>query len=92
MLQVIDQSTFLYEQPYHPGHWLARARALLTLGYPELAVGDAYKAILLCDAAKSDDAELLDRVRSAKGLRLKQHAFKAQNQTEMLTGMVLPIP
>lgn len=36
--------------PYDPGTWLQRARTLVELRYPELAMGDAYKAKLLCDA------------------------------------------
>lgn len=37
--------------PYDPTLWLLRAQLLLSLGYPELAAGDAYKARLLIQAA-----------------------------------------
>ena len=37
--------------PYEPGTWLLRAQLLLSLGYPELAAGDAYKARLLVEAS-----------------------------------------
>jgi hypothetical protein len=36
--------------PYDPADWLARALVFEQLGYPELAVGDAYKAQMLCQA------------------------------------------
>lgn len=35
--------------PYRPTGWLARAQILLKLRYPELAAGDAYKALLLAE-------------------------------------------
>lgn len=35
-------------QPYEPEKWLSRSETLATLGYPELATGDAHKALLLC--------------------------------------------
>jgi hypothetical protein len=36
--------------PYDPAGWLARALVFEQLGYPELVVGDAYKAQMLCEA------------------------------------------
>ena len=36
-----------YKMPYDVEMWLTRARALVSLGYLELAAGDAYKAVLL---------------------------------------------
>ncbi|OJD30186.1 uncharacterized protein BKCO1_6500049 [Diplodia corticola] len=39
----------LSTSPYDPDIWCARAGRLLSLGHPELAVGDAYRALLLCD-------------------------------------------
>lgn len=38
----------ILRHPYDPNLWLQRARTLTDLRYPELAVGDAHKAILLC--------------------------------------------
>lgn len=35
---------------YEPGAWLQRAHHLRNLGYPELAIGDAFKARLLLQA------------------------------------------
>lgn len=37
--------------PYDPETWLNRAHCLRLLGYPELGLGDAYKARLLVEAA-----------------------------------------
>jgi hypothetical protein len=36
--------------PYHPYYWRERGLKLLRLGYPELALGDIYKARLLLEA------------------------------------------
>lgn len=36
--------------PYDPTKWLARASTLQELGFPELAVGDAWKADALCES------------------------------------------
>ena len=41
-------TNFILRHPYDPNSWLGRARALTVLRYPELAAGDAHKAILLC--------------------------------------------
>jgi hypothetical protein len=55
--------------PYEPGHWLLRADSLLTLGFPELAVGDAYKARLLTQAALAETGSNLgERVLLSHGM------------------------
>lgn len=41
-------SLAIRKHPYDPDLWLQRASTLASLRYPELAVGDAHKAILLC--------------------------------------------
>ena len=43
------QSTTILHQPYDPSVWIARSATLTTLGFPELAVGDAHKATRLCE-------------------------------------------
>lgn len=43
-----QQSTSLLHHPYDPSGWIARSATLATLGFPELAVGDAHKATRLC--------------------------------------------
>ncbi|TKA31234.1 hypothetical protein B0A54_15289 [Friedmanniomyces endolithicus] len=44
------QTKAIYRHPYDPQCWLQRAKTLTELRYPELAVGDAHKALLLCRA------------------------------------------
>jgi hypothetical protein len=43
------QTTTLLHHPYDPSGWIARSATLTTLGFPELAVGDAHKATRLCE-------------------------------------------
>ena len=45
-----DQTTDILQHPYDPNTWLRRAVTLSRLRYPELAVGDAHKATLLCQS------------------------------------------
>jgi hypothetical protein len=49
------------KSPYDPAVYLALADAHEALGYPDLAAGDAYKALLLCD--ELDGGEYEERVR-----------------------------
>ncbi|KAK5135885.1 hypothetical protein LTR08_004535 [Meristemomyces frigidus] len=42
------QTEHIYRYPYDPNGWFRRGETLARLRYPELAVGDSYKAILLC--------------------------------------------
>jgi hypothetical protein len=47
----------LHERPYEANYWLKRAECYLKLNYPELAAGDAYKAILLLDRHPRSEIE-----------------------------------
>ncbi|KAI9644595.1 hypothetical protein NHQ30_006616 [Ciborinia camelliae] len=47
--------------PYNPQHWRQRSAALLSLGFPELAASDAFKAITLANFV-FDNEELGTRV------------------------------
>lgn len=59
--KALSESTVrLQEQPYDPALWNKRASIYLSLGYPELAVGDAYRAGLLLDGAPSNQTEPLN--------------------------------
>ncbi|KAK6441683.1 hypothetical protein LTR95_002074 [Oleoguttula sp. CCFEE 5521] len=49
--------------PYDPALWLCRSKTLRDLGYPELALADAWKAGLLCDQVLTK----LDDTRSGGG-------------------------
>ncbi|KAI7279374.1 hypothetical protein KC345_g5382 [Hortaea werneckii] len=45
------QTRCIYDKPYQPRSWYDRAKTLTALRYPELAAGDAQKAIVLCRRA-----------------------------------------
>ena len=47
----------LYSSPYSPYLYLERATCHQDLGYPDLAAGDAYKALLLIDDALDESVE-----------------------------------
>ena len=54
----------LYADPYSPTAYLNRASCYERLGYPDLAAGDAYRALLLTDEIE-DSGEYFDNVREA---------------------------
>ncbi|KAH0538674.1 hypothetical protein FGG08_004749 [Glutinoglossum americanum] len=47
----------LYESPYDLILYLDRARVYTRLGYPDLAAGDAYRALLLADEVRDETGE-----------------------------------
>lgn len=51
---LIRYTTAIRTSPYSPLHWLHRAKALLTLGYPELSTADAHKSVLLCQRSQDN--------------------------------------
>lgn len=55
----------LFESPYHPGLYLERARCYEHLGFPDLASGDAYRALLLTDEAQDESGEYHELVLEA---------------------------
>lgn len=80
-IHVVNRRTSnIAQQPYHPAHWLVRARALWILGYPELAVGDAYRACMLCNATASEDEDLIKKLGSSQAALLKRRGSKAQKK------------
>ena len=54
----------LHADPYSPTAYLTRASCYESLGYPDLAAGDAYRALLLTDEVE-DCGEYFDNVREA---------------------------
>ena len=48
--QLRGRTKNIIRHPYDPDNWARRAKTLSDLRYPELAVGDAHKAALLCQA------------------------------------------
>ncbi|KAI9055033.1 hypothetical protein LZ554_002172 [Drepanopeziza brunnea f. sp. 'monogermtubi'] len=80
--EVVRLTELLAALPYDPETWLNRGNCLRLLGYPELGLGDTYKARLLVEAGLLDadtdtDTEtpstLGDQVRQA--YRKKTHAL-----------------
>ncbi|TVY38344.1 hypothetical protein LSUB1_G002620 [Lachnellula subtilissima] len=69
--EVVRFTQLLASLPYDPETWLNRGNCLRLLGYPELALGDVYKARLLVEAgllesdSPSSDSELGNEVRKA---------------------------
>lgn len=51
--EVVTLTKQLHSTPYDPEIWLNRAHSLRLLGFPELGLGDAYKARLLVETALS---------------------------------------
>jgi len=63
---VIRFTELLASLPYDPETWLNRGNCLRLLGYPELALGDIYKARLLVEAGLLDSPSVLaNEVRKA---------------------------
>jgi hypothetical protein len=56
--------------PYDPEPWLYRGRSLRLLGYPELALGDVYKARLLVEAALENTTALGSNAILTFGMKL----------------------
>lgn len=68
--------------PYDPEIWLNRGNCLRLLGYPELALGDVYKARLLVEAGLlKTPSELGDEVR--KTFRKKTYVLHTTDPTWM---------
>ncbi|TVY81322.1 SET and MYND domain-containing protein [Lachnellula suecica] len=57
--EVIRFTQLLATFPYDPETWLNRGNCLRLLGYPELALGDVYKARLLVEAGLEDTPSIL---------------------------------
>ena len=63
---LVAQTQHIYHYPYDPNAWFERGKTLARLRYPELVVGDSYKAVLLCQ-------KLLDRLGEDGRWRLGSH-------------------
>ena len=64
--EVIRLTTLLQTLPYDPETWLNRGNCLRLLGFPELALGDVYKARLLVEAGLLETPSVLgNEVRKA---------------------------
>ena len=69
-VRLAAETRALRAHPYAPALWLARAGTLARLGYPELALGDAFKARELCGAVR---AQARGGKNPANGWRLGAH-------------------
>lgn len=56
MKSIVSATREIRNLPYDVGAWSSRGQCLMHIGYPELAVGDAYKATLLFDEIHNDSS------------------------------------
>lgn len=56
MKSIVSAAQEIRNLPYGVGAWSSRGLCLMHIGYPELAVGDAYKATILFDEIHSDSS------------------------------------
>jgi hypothetical protein len=64
--QVVALQEATPERPYSISHRLELAKAYKSLGYPDLAAGDAYKALLLIDEVLEEGEYHEDALEAAK--------------------------
>jgi len=103
MPRALTRKTLIYackkirESPYHPKVWVGRASTMISLGYSELAVADAYKAWLLTDVlmnyqtVKTDGGKLYDKVYStiAKDIPQLKHLLRQDFHRSMPKMLIL---
>ena len=82
IMQAVDNcNERLRKQPYDPVLWTERASYFLALNYPELAVGDAYKAGLLFDHGSNDFKETDSNLEcSSQNGRMDSRAYNVLGQ------------
>lgn len=56
MKSIVSATREIRNLPYDVGAWSSRGLCLMHIGYPELAVGDAYKATILFDEIHNDSS------------------------------------
>ena len=72
----------LIDSPYDAKLYLGRARCYQDLEFPDLAAGDAYKALLLTDEAHDDSGEYHHQALEAVELNIRR-----QDQTNGYVAM-----
>ncbi|KAK5171762.1 uncharacterized protein LTR77_003398 [Saxophila tyrrhenica] len=70
-----ETTQLLLESPYCFPLYLSIARTYQTLGYPDLAAGAAYKALLLSDAIRDDSDEYHEQATEAFEVVLENSSF-----------------
>lgn len=82
MLSLLDEraslSARLQNSPYNVDIYLRRAYCHEKLGFPDLAVGDAYRALLLTDEILDDSGEYHDEANEAIG-EISQDRFENED-------------
>ena len=73
----------LYQSPYNASLYLARAECYQTLGFPDLAAGDAYKALLLTDEATDESGEYHEQANAVIAEREDEYDY-AEGVLELL--------
>lgn len=84
-----DLTQRLIRCPYDPIAWLQRAEVLLPLGFPELAVGDAYKALLLIRASRGSEDRLAASINHHLGINAPISLANAEAQRSVTEQGVL---
>ncbi|RDW71121.1 Wd tetratricopeptide repeat-containing protein [Coleophoma cylindrospora] len=64
----------LLDSPYDLILYLKRAIVYSDLGYPDLAAGDGYRALLLCDEVRDEDFEYHDQALSALRTHIQENS------------------
>lgn len=84
--KLCERSKAILHHPYDPVLWLRRSSTLSRLRYPELAVGDAYKAKMLC---QTHLAQLTDSsgwyMGHRMGFWMRDEPAEANDRVETLT-------
>jgi hypothetical protein len=81
-LSIITSQLSSGKNPYNPALYLSRGQVYLSLGYPDLASGDAYRALLLTDYVRnySDEGEL--SLENPEGLNQDENENEGEDEHE----------
>jgi hypothetical protein len=80
--------SFLPEHPYNIDLYLRIAKAYVEVGYPDLAVGSAYKALLLIDAINNED-EFCDEAIESLALSISKESLEYRHQNILENAEIL---
>ncbi|KAM0720005.1 hypothetical protein Q7P37_004140 [Cladosporium fusiforme] len=90
VLQLQDQTNTLLRHPYDPSNWSDRAKTLALIGFPELAAGDAMKAVRLCqnmDQLQQSFSGKTWRLGSGRGFWMLDDEQPTAEEPEYLPGL-----
>lgn len=80
--------SFLPEHPYNIDLYLRIAKAYVEVGYPDLAIGSAYKALLLIDAINNED-EFCDEAIESLALSISKESLEYRHQNILENAEIL---